>query len=386
MEYTLMHQSLPVLDIVLDEETGTVTSINKLHSPEHLPIGVPLAGNAVGRRELNAWWIGRSIPASRSGIREALEAMNVRLPQLLLSKSFGLSLSDQYWACPKGSSLQWEDINFFDHPFSDDVGNILFGNSLGKHAISLISPDNTSDGWLQKKWVIANDKRFLVKGGSGAQRQEPYNEALASAIMRRLGISHIPYALTIIDEYPYSVCEDFITRETELVTAWYIIQTQKKPNHVSLYEHYINCCDALGIPGISSSLDEMMALDYIIANEDRHMGNFGAVRNAGTLEWIGPAPIFDSGTSMHCNDPTPMIQTNRKSPSKPFRKYHIEQIELVRSFEWLDIKALNGIEEEYRDMLSGSAFIDKERTNALCYSLLKRIQQLSEYIQNKRLL
>ena len=96
--------------------------------------------------------------------------------------------------------------------------------------IDLMSPDYTTDGWLKKKWLATDGKRCLIKGGSGATRQEPYNEVLASAICRRLKIPHIPYTLSVIDEYAYSVCEDFITSETELVSAWHIMQTQKKPN------------------------------------------------------------------------------------------------------------------------------------------------------------
>ena len=124
-----------------------------------------------------------------------------------------------------------------------------------------MSPDNTSDGWLKKKWAILDGKRCLLKGGSGATQQEPYNEVLASRIMERLHIPHVPYTLTVQEDYPYSVCEDFITPDTELVTAWHIMQTQPKPNHVSVYQHYLNCCEAFGIPGVKDSLDRMLVLD-----------------------------------------------------------------------------------------------------------------------------
>lgn len=107
-----------------------------------------------------------------------------------------------------------------------------------------MSPDNTSDGWLKKKWAILDERRCLMKGGSGATQQEPYNEVLASSVMERLGIPHVTYTLTVQEDYPYSVCEDFITPETELIPAWYIMQTVKRPNHVSVYQHYMDCCEA----------------------------------------------------------------------------------------------------------------------------------------------
>jgi hypothetical protein len=54
--------------------------------------------------------------------------------------------------------------------------------------------------------------------------------------------------------------------------------------NVSAYQHFIDCCHTLGIPGARDSIDKMLAVDFIIANEDRHFNNFGAVRNADTLE------------------------------------------------------------------------------------------------------
>jgi len=383
MRYILTHKTIPVLQLELDEYTGAVIGLGELYARERLPVGVPCTGNTVDRRALNDWWTGRSIPASRSGLRDALETLQMSSPQMLLTKCYGLSLSDQYWVFPEGSGLRWEDINFFGHPFSDDVGNILFGEAPNKDEFNLISPDNTSDGWLKKKWIGSGGKRCLVKGGSNPAQQEPFNEVLASAVMRRLGVPHVSYTLTTIDDYPYSVCEDFITTETELISAWYITQTRKKPNHVSNYQHYLNCCEALGIPGVAEAIDRMLTVDYIIVNADRHFNNFGVVRDVDTLRWLGAAPLFDCGTSMWHDKFTQMIRPMAKLPSKPFKSDHAEQIKLVTSFEWLDFSALHGIGEEFNEILSGSAFVDEARRDSLCYGLRKRIEMLSDYVKTR---
>ncbi len=327
---------------------------------------------------LNEWWRGRAIPASRSGIRAALSELGVSAPELLLEKCLGLSLSDQYWIRPAGSSLLWENVNFFDNPFSEDVGNILFGKEPGSAEISLMSPDNTSDGWLRKKWKIIDGKRCLIKGGSGAARQEPYNEALASRIMDRLDIPHVSYSLLLEEDYPYSVCEDFITPDTELISAWNIMKTAKKPNHVSVYRHYLDCCSRLGIGGAKDAVNRMLALDYLIVNEDRHLNNFGVVRRADTLEYIGAAPIYDSGTSLWFDRPLPMIHARAKAVCKPFKNSHDEQIRLVTDFSWLDFSALKGIDEELREIVKGSLFIDEARREALCQGLMDRLGMLEE--------
>ncbi len=73
---------------------------------------------------------------------------------------------------------------------------------------------------------IGSDRRSLKShGGSGAVCQEPYNEVIASRIMK-----------------------------------------------------------CLGICGRKEAVDQMLVLDYLIVNEDRHQNNFGVIRNVETLD------------------------------------------------------------------------------------------------------
>lgn len=386
-KYILMHKDIPVAALEIDEASGVISAIGEVYAEKHIPLGITVKRGRIERSELNDWWKGRAIPASRSGIKTVLEDLQIATTQRLLEKCLGLSLSDQYWICPQSKNLKWSEINFFENDFSDDMGNILFGKiSSGEmiinDEISLMSPDNTSDGWLKKKWKIINGKRCLIKGGSGAIQQEPYNEVIASKIMERLDIPHVKYSLITEEEYPYSICEDFITPQTELISAWYVMQTEKKPNHISVYQHYVNCCEKLGIPKIKESLDQMMVVDYLIANEDRHQNNFGIIRDAESLNFIGAAPLFDNGTSLWFDKPTPMIGRTAKLRCKPFKNTHEEQIKLVSSFEWLDISKLNGIEEEFRELVRDSIFIDNTRCDAICKAMKERVNSLEKVIND----
>ena len=72
MNYTLMHKNLPVLDLELDEVTGSVLCIGQVYAPAHIPLGVKHTKSGPDRAGLNALWIDRSIPASRSCVRKAL--------------------------------------------------------------------------------------------------------------------------------------------------------------------------------------------------------------------------------------------------------------------------------------------------------------------------
>lgn len=381
MKCTLMHKRLEVADIELDEITGFILKITAVHAPEHLPVGVAYKKSVPDRAALNQWWADRSIPASRSGVRDALEYLGITNTKTLLVRCFGLSLSDQYWIKPQGAEITWDSINFFDNDFSEDIGDVLFGRAKKLEGFEFSSPDNTSDGCLKKRWKIIDGKRCLIKGGSGLERQQTFNEVIATEIMKRLGIPHIPYELIWDNGEPYSVCEDFVTDETELVTAWHIMQMQKKDNNTSLYRHFINCCEALGAGNMTSALDRMLVLDYIIANEDRHLNNFGLLRNAETLEWLGFAPIYDSGSSLGYDKRIIQIRRQTDIVCKPFKKSHSDQIKLVSDFSWIDFGKLDGVPEMIYDFLTKedvSEFIDEPRAMAISETVRKRIEALRE--------
>ena len=47
---------------------------------------------------------------------------------------------------------------------------------------------------------------------------------------------------------------------------------------MSEYAHYVNQLHSFGLTDVTSQLEPMIVLDALIANEDRHWGNFGALR------------------------------------------------------------------------------------------------------------
>ena len=58
------------------------------------------------------------------------------------------------------------------------------------------------------------------------------------------------------------------------------------------WAHIVDVLNAAHVPV------NMLVLDALIANEDRHWGNFGALRDSESLEFIGLEPVFDNGNSL----------------------------------------------------------------------------------------
>lgn len=298
MKCILMNKNMPVVELELDEDTATILKVGKTYELDFLPVGIDAKTGIPNKKELNEWWFGRSIPVSRSGIRAALERMGVWHSEQLLLRCYGLNLSDQYWMKPVDSELEWKNINFFENEFSDDVGNILFGQPAGQD-IDLMSPCNTSDGWLKKM-----------------------------------------------------------------------------ENYFSSYEHFMNACGRLGIPGIKEFMDYMLVFDYLMVNTDRHFGNFGAIRDVEALEWIGPAPVFDSGTSLWHDKLTRAINPSGEVETKPSYSNASRQMELVSDFSWLPFEELRYLKDDIREIFVPTEFIDEERIEVLSNAVISRVGEL----------
>lgn len=378
MKCILMNKNMPVVELELDDDTATILKVLKTYELDFLPVGIDVKSGIPNKKEMNEWWFGRSIPASRSGIRTALEKLSIQHSEQLLLRCYGLSLSDQYWMKPMDSELEWININFFDNDFSDDVGNILFGQPASQD-IDLMSPCNTSDGWLKKKWKIIDGKRCLIKAGSNPFMQEPINEVFGTRLHQRLGCkNYVSYNVLLEDGIPYSVCENFIDTNTELVNAVSINRSIKKRSQYSSYEHFRNACEKLGIPGMKEFIDYMLVFDYLMANTDRHFGNFGAIRNVQTLEWIGPAPVYDSGTSLWHDKLTRAINPLGEIETKPFYSNASRQMELVSDFSWVPFEELRNLKDDIREIFVPTEYIDEERIEVLSKAVSSRVEELQE--------
>ena len=392
MKYDLMHKNYNVLTMDIDEKKGKIKKIIEITNTAHLPIGVRFSPKiGIDRNALDEWWIGRSIPASRNGISGVIEKLNYEyglnitsLNQLVL-KGFGLSLSDQYWVKPEGVDLKWENVNFFHNNFTEDMGKLLIGEQGAKLSnASLISPDNTSEGNLKKSWKIIEGDRVLVKAGSGPNEQEPFNEVIASKLMSELGVNHIDYDLYWINDKPFSACKDFVTDNQDLVSAWKVFQIEKQSSNDSSYTHLMKMANKLGVTDFEQKINEMLVVDYLLINEDRHFNNFGFLRDVDTLKIIGCAPIFDSGSSLGYNTNVRSLNENFDPNWKPFKHGKIKsQLDLVTDFSWIDMDKVNKLPKIIKDVFSNSrGYIDETRCDSLINVVAYRINNLKKMVLN----
>lgn len=395
MKCILMNKNVKVLSALYDEATAVFTEVYDVYNIDYAPYilkGFYKENNindASFRTNLSEWFSSRGIPKWRDKLDILLHRLNINAPNELLNKSFGLSLSDQYYIKPYDLDIRYEDINFFDNDFdySEFLEASLSKNSnILVNASSLKSPNNTTDGMLKKAWIIENNVRYLLKSGYKNELLQPFNEVLASEICKRLGFNHVEYTLDIYKDVIVSKCPCFINKETELITCHQIRNNMERHNNINDYEDYINLLQENGIKNARIEMENMYILDFLIMNEDRHLNNFGIIRNVDTLKWISCAPIYDNGQSLNIEyyDEEEIAISGEGRffyEVKPFD----EIIKVVKDIKRIDVNKLDGLVEWFDNLLheyQSVAKFSNSRINMLCILLNRQINKLRDLINS----
>jgi len=303
--YYLMHRDDPVCMVSIDPISGAMLRVSQKKVQELLPLG-----GIIDTEMLRKWWQRRAVPMSQGKIQRILEQMGITTPQEYLVKNLGLSLTDHYWIKPLDMDLGWQDINLFTNDFRDPVGDMQFDDQTVPLELpeNAFSPSSSVQGELRKKWIIMDGKRCLVKGNHGSNSQESLNEVVATLLhkkqARRPYVTYNTMRLGNSSQI-YCVCESFTSDAVELIPAIDVVDSKKKDNATSLYEHFIQVCSEHGLDeGITRSfLEYQIMTDFVLTNTDRHLNNFGVLRDSKTLKFISMVPIFDSGNSMFWQNP-----------------------------------------------------------------------------------
>lgn len=393
MKCLLMNKNTPVALIEYNTTYNVIEKVYEIYDIRYAPLSVFNAYNDTSKnlaKEINKWFRNRGIPSWRKDIEGLLERLNVSTTEELLNKAYALSLSDQYWIKEQNSCIKWKDINFFENDFKYKgylQASLSSSTNNQLNQVELKSPNNTTDGMLQKGWIIENGKRILVKGTYQTSREEPINEWLAAQICLRLGFCHCDYNIDVVNDKIVSKCENFVSKDEEIISAYDIYCLERKANNINDYEHYINILERHDVPKARECIENMFILDYLIMNIDRHLKNFGVIRDVNTRKWINTTPIFDNGESMQCDKLTANINFVH-GVGKFFSNTSKDYEEILKTIGSgiirIDITKLNGLVDEYRNILEKyKLYIDcsSERIDKLCEGLQLRIELLKKNVE-----
>lgn len=375
--YILMYEDVKLaLFSVSSDADGVAELIINYAYREYLPIGVKDAVT------LKKWICSRGIPVTRDSIQKDLGGFSLS-PFRFMLYHHGLSLTDHYWICRQDEYFLWQDINLYTNPFKSAYSLDLQDDMKSIAAKTEFIPSASLKGDLKKKWIIDEDGvRRLVKGNYGSSCRQSLCEVLASEIHKRQSVLYTPYSLIKIscggNEIIGCECPNFTDISTEFVPAVDVVEEKKKPNDMSWYEFYLAVCLDHGLD-IRNFMEYQILSDFIISNTDRHLNNFGILRDTDTLQWIGAAPIFDSGNAMFYNaGSVPDDKALLKIQVTSFYDTEVKLLKCVKNRALLDISKLPDDNYLY-SLLKRDVSIKDEVNEKIVCAYNRKIRYLGDF-------
>lgn len=375
--YFLKHKDDLVGIVSIDSIQGTILSYKAINSEL-----APYLGNA-DLEKIKRWWQTRAVPGSRAMIDDLIKNAGCYSNYEYLAKNLGLSVTDSYWICPVDSSLEWKDVSLFSN-------NIKKKGVVPYHNASSYDPNASLGGKMEKYWDISDEGVRLVKTASAYFGQQAANEELASIIhnMQHTDIMYVDYITQRreIDNALQCVCDAFTSSEIELISALEVVDSEKKSNDISQYEHFLNVVEKYGLnrEQVQRFLDYQTLSDFLISNTDRHLLNFGILRAADSFKIISYAPLYDSGNSMFYSEQKSMPYNRVELLSREITAIHSAEEKMLKTVLFKNVFNVNCIPSP-KDVMDFYVLkgIPEEKASFISKNYDLKAVMLNEFIQGK---
>lgn len=330
--YQLKNKNIPLIDFSFQaelKEMGWSEKFEVLWVNEEQKNMLPIWLNLEDDDCIKKFVKSRKIPNNRKHKQELMEVMKEDNLMSYVDSTFALSLNDSFWIIPlpieietfdknyvtkekssletiekineMSNSFRWEEYNLYENNFNEIIGLIAFEGGSYKTDGFLKTPEYTTEGMLEKRWIRENKKIYLIKGSSNISYDyylqcdysgiEPYLEFYTNQVESLFEFESIKYEVFEYRKRLVSKCELFTNEHFGYVPIYKLIGNEK--------EYLKKAIEVYGI----ENFQDLMVFDVIIGNTDRHFGNFGMIVNNDTNEIAKTAPIFDNGHSFLNNIP-----------------------------------------------------------------------------------
>lgn len=243
-------------------------------------------------KSVNIWLGDRACDRDRNNIKILKRKLGIedKADSEVSLYNYGMNLSDEFWFKPDKCIMYFEKIRHN----RNDYKTIALYNKKERNESDVFTYELTNTGCMEKCWNYQSGKWILLKNGA---RDEVISEVIASQVGVMLGFNVVNYEIQkvffpenniVLNEI--SACENFTTDNIYLESMFAFIgddedykvtidklKELEEENNCSLIADYLN----------------MLALDYIVYNVDRHTHNYGILINFAEGRVVSMAPIYD---------------------------------------------------------------------------------------------
>jgi hypothetical protein len=234
--------------------------------------------------DIKGWLAIRSIDEHRANSRLLKKALRLSEKDdisTVLSVN-AVTITDNYWFKELDSDLTYNDVKFKKNYF-DKLA--LMGDVDSFNLPYSRTPELTNTGSFEKCWRLENGKWWLYKQGNS---NELFSELFICKLGKALEFKMAEYSL--VDKYIRS--EDFTQNAAENFESAYSLVGDNEDYSYN-YEVMKDISD-----DIANEYFNLIALDTLCFNMDRHTHNYGFLRDVITGKILRLAPNFDNNIAL----------------------------------------------------------------------------------------
>lgn len=338
----------------------------------------------------------RSTIIGRSNLLEMakIAGMNTRDAFLELSKA--ISITDTIWINSIKNPTNWEKVNPYSNRISRIIADIAIdGVQLYKNQnLASPSPQYRIDGSADKcvKRINGTEGIYLYKTNGELWHEvmavRPYSEYFASKFMNILdkNISKVDYFIIESLTYsgyikPYTYCKLFTSEKNGLVE--YSDSIYNNVDLLDLVKHLNNRQNTKNVELIR----DMLMIDSLILNPDRHKGNYGFIIDNDRLVIKQFTPIYDNDCSLGS-----IISLQGKSFEEAFNELKNNHLPKTELGDYDDQALIVMNKAWYRTLKSSPKInltrgslqgISQNRVDFINYLLNRRIKEVVNLVEQK---
>lgn len=253
-----------------------------------------------GFHSINTWLDGRKSSKHNKHLAKAMKRMDCYDNERFMRVTHAATINDTFWIKSDTERLSWEQISLYRNRFTESISRLAFeGSDFNDAVFWSSSPELSCEGSFKKcfrketetgEW--GSDIFIYKRGSEGTSNAglEPYCEVMSSEIAQIICPNAVSYELVMLHNKLASRCNLFTNEEYGYVPFAKLAYTEGTTLE-DMFRYFIE-------HGAEQPFREMLVLDALCFNEDRHAGNFGMLFNNDTLELVRMSPVFDLNISL----------------------------------------------------------------------------------------
>lgn len=294
--YILMNKNKAVMSFCIMEE-GQLSSYQDITALGTLPLDM---------KNIDSWIRDRFVIMERNRSESLMSSLGLVDDRSRIEFTNCASLFDSFWVKRADSMLTWKDVSLYRNDFSEYLSRFTMNETIDVNApkrIRHLSPEYHSEGSFDRCWVWSSKGICLLKAGSHGYAnagREPFSEVYVNQLEKALGYSdYVEYSLLW---YPRRIagtksmvnsvvtsCPAMTDEEIGLISASRL--------GITSYEELLDYCEAISGEEREKAID-MLLLDCLTLNIDRHLGNVSMFVENDTQKVLGLSKIYDNNMAL----------------------------------------------------------------------------------------